>query len=71
MLRGLVEWVFMVVGIVCGVYGVIQLFVGVVRAVFGPELHASLGVAFGGTVVFVIGALILWSGRWMGRTGRP
>jgi hypothetical protein len=69
MLRVLVSWILIVLGVVVGLYGAIQLLIGVVAAVRGPEPATGIGVAAGGALTFVAGALIAGGGRRLRRRG--
>jgi hypothetical protein len=67
MLRVLGGWILTLVGIVVGVYGAIQVVIGVAAAARGTELATAIGLTAGGAVSFGLGALIVWGGRRLRR----
>jgi len=57
------------IGILWGVYGAIQLLLGVALAIHGPERAAPLGAVLSGAALFATGAIVAWGGRRLRRSG--
>ena len=63
MLRRIAGWLLTLVGIVGGVYGAIQLGLGVVHAIRGPERGTPIALALGGLLIVGIAVLVARGGR--------